>query len=61
MQGDPQMHPHIMSTLQELLLEHNNFVSFMKHAYETLSKQQILGSDDLDLTMHLHFQPRRET
>jgi hypothetical protein len=33
----------------------------MKQAYETLFEQQILGNDDLDLTIHLHFQPERET
>jgi len=33
----------------------------MKQAYETLFEQQRLGNDDLDLTMHLHFQPEKET
>jgi hypothetical protein len=50
-----------MSTLQELLLEHNTFVPFMKQAYETLYEQQKLGNDDLDLIMHLHFQLGKET
>ncbi len=60
-QGNPQMHPHTILMLQELLLEHNIFVPLMKQAYETLFEQQKLGNDDLDLTMHLHFQLERET
>ncbi len=55
------MHLHVMLTLQELLFEHNIFVPLMKQACETLSKQQILNNDDLDLIMHSHFQPGRET
>ncbi len=47
---------HTMLTLQELLLEQNTFVPFMKQAYETLYEQQKLCNDDLDLIMHLHFQ-----
>jgi hypothetical protein len=50
-----------MLTLQELLLEQNTFVPFMKQAYETLYEQQKLGNDDLDLIMHLHFQLGKET
>jgi hypothetical protein len=50
-----------MLTLQELLLEHNTFVPLMKQTYETLYEQQILGNDDLDLIMHLHFQLGKET
>ncbi len=50
---------HTMLTLQELLFKHNTFVPLMKQAYETLFEQEILSNDDLDLTMHLHFQPGR--
>jgi len=54
-QGNPQMCPHAMLTLQELLLEHNTFVPLVKQAYENLFEQQRLGNVYLDLTMHLHF------
>jgi hypothetical protein len=60
-QRNPQMCLHTLLTLQELLLEHNNFVPLKKEVYGTLFEQQRLGNDDLDLTMHLHFQPKRET
>jgi hypothetical protein len=58
-QGNLQMCLHTMLTLQELLFKHNTFVPLMKQAYETLFEQEILSNDDLDLTMHLHFQPGR--
>jgi hypothetical protein len=46
-----------MLRLQQLVLQYNPFVPFMKQACETLHEEQEQGNDHLALVMHLHFQP----
>jgi hypothetical protein len=50
---NPKVELDTMLTLQQLLLEYNPFVPFMKQAYETLHEEQEQGNDHLDLAMHL--------
>jgi len=52
--------PKTMLALQQMLLEHNNFVPLMRQAYETLCEERENGNNNPDLAMHLHFEHGRQ-
>jgi hypothetical protein len=60
MQANLEICLDTMLTLQQLLLEYNPFVPFMKQAYEILCEEREQGNEHLDLVMHPHFQLKRD-
>jgi len=49
-----------MLALQHMLLKYNNFVPFMRQAYKTLCEECGSGSNNLHLSIHLHFEYGRQ-